>query len=63
MIYFILGMVTVQFLFPLGEGVCGVLLTGLEALKGYFSVKVAKYNAQLRKLSEPTAQDMNQIGF
>lgn len=44
MLYFILGMVSVQFLFPICESITAVILTALEALKGYFGTKVAKYN-------------------
>jgi hypothetical protein len=63
--YFILGMIMVQVLFPLMDGITAVLLAGLEALKGYFGLKVAEYNVRMRKIAmceddEPT---MRPIGF
>ena len=34
----------VQLFSPLIDGIASLLLTMIEALKGYFGVKVAKYN-------------------
>ena len=50
--YFILGMLMVQAFLPLIDGVTAVLLAGLEALKGYFGIKVAEYNMRIRKISD-----------
>ena len=61
--YFIIGMLTVQILFPLIDGATAVLLTALEALKGYFGLKVAKYNSQMRKAVEPSEESHRLIGF
>lgn len=61
---FILGMLMVQALFPLIEGLTGVLLTGLEALKGFFGIKVAEYNARIRKIAlNEDEPKKNPIGF
>jgi hypothetical protein len=49
--YFILGMLMVQTFFPLIESITAILLTALEALKGYFGIKVAKYNSQIRQIT------------
>lgn len=50
--------------FPLIDGLTALLLSGLEALKGYFSLKITEYNARMRRIAteddEPT---MNPIGF
>lgn len=56
-------MLTVQILFPLIDGATAVLLTALEALKGYFGLKVAKYNNQMRKAVEPDEESHRLIGF
>ena len=62
--YFILGMLIVQVGFPLLDGVLGVLLTGLEALKGYFGLKVALINARIRKIAESEDEPpRRRIGF
>ena len=63
MLYFILGMLMVQMFFPLIDGLTALLLSGLEALKGYFSLKVTEYNARMRKIVEEDEPTMNPIGF
>lgn len=60
--YFILGMLMVQALFPLIDGITAVLLAGLEALKGYFGIKVAEYNIRIRTITEDEPKK-HQIGF
>lgn len=53
----------VQMFFPLIDGLTALLLSGLEALKGYFSLKVTEYNARMRKIVEEDEPTMNPIGF
>ena len=61
--HFILGMIMVQVLFPLMDGFTAVILAGLEALKGFFGMKVAEYNIRIRKLAEDDEPTMRPIGF
>lgn len=61
--HFILGMIMVQVLFPLMDGFTAVILAGLEALKGFFGMKVAEYNIRIRKLAEDDEPAMRPIGF
>lgn len=61
--YFILGMITVQALFPIMDGLTAVVLAGLEALKGFFGMKVTEYNMRIRKMAEEDAPTMRPIGF
>ena len=61
--YFILGMIMVQVLFPLMDGFTAVVLAGLEALKGFFGMKVAEYNIRIRNMSEEGVPTMKPIGF
>jgi hypothetical protein len=63
--YFILGMLMVQAFFPLIDGIAAMLLTALEALKGYFGIKVAEYNSQIRKIAIEDEDDKPKcrIGF
>ena len=64
MIYFIFGILFIQFGLPILEGVTALLLTILEALKGYFGVLVSKYNIQMRNLREDDITEPKQkIGF
>lgn len=53
----------VQVLFPLMDGFTAVILAGLEALKGFFGMKVAEYNIRIRKLAEDDEPAMRPIGF
>ena len=62
--YFILGMITVQMIFPLMDGLTAVILSGLEALKGFFGIKVAEYNSRIRKMTfEEESPIKKPIGF
>ena len=61
--YFILGMIMVQVLFPLMDGFTAVVLAGLEALKGFFGMKVAEYNIRIRNMSEESVPTTKPIGF
>ena len=49
--YFILGILFCQIISPLIDGIASLLLTMLEVAKGYFSIKVAKYNKQMKKIT------------
>lgn len=60
--YFILGMIMVQALFPLIDGITAVILAGFEALKGYFGMKAAEYNIRIRKISDDEPKK-RPIGF
>lgn len=62
LLYFILGILLVQIGFPLLDGLTSLLLSMLEAAKGYFSLKVAEYNTRMRALCEEE-KPKNLIGF
>ena len=53
----------VQAFFPLIDGIAAMLLTALEALKGYFGIKVAEYNSQIRKITHEDDKPKCRIGF
>lgn len=54
----------VQVLFPLMDGITSVILSGLEALKGYFGMKVSEYNIKIRKMTlQDDVPEMRPIGF
>lgn len=53
----------VQVLFPLMDGFTAVILAGLEALKGFFGMKVAEYNIRIRNMSEESIPATKPIGF
>lgn len=55
-------MIVVQAFFPLIDGIVAVILSGLEALKGYFGLKITEYNTKIRKLSIQEDKK-NLIGF
>ena len=54
----------VQVLFPLMDGITAVILSALEALKGYFGMKVSEYNMKIRKMTlQDDVPEMHPIGF
>lgn len=54
----------VQVIFPLMDGITAVILSGLEALKGYFGMKVSEYNIKIRKMTlQDDVPEMRPIGF
>jgi hypothetical protein len=56
-------MLMVQALFPIIDGLTAVILAGLEALKGYFGMKVAEYNIRIRNMADKDTTQMRPIGF
>ena len=59
---FILVIIFVQAGLPLLESITSLLMTMLEAAKGYFSAIVANYNSQMRASLEPKSTTRT-IGF
>jgi hypothetical protein len=46
------------------DGITAVILSGLEALKGYFGMKVSEYNIKIRKMTlQNDVPEMRPIGF
>ena len=59
---FIAGIIFATTIAPILDSATTVILTGLEAIKGKWSVKVAEYNYQIQKIGEePTSSRV--IGF
>lgn len=59
---FIAGIVFATTIAPILDSAAAVIMTGLEAIKGKWSVKIAEYNYQIQKLGdEPTSSRV--IGF
>ena len=66
LIYLLLGIVLVDAVIPLLDGLVTLLLTIIEAAKGYFSVKIGRYNATLTKIQNqttPTESNTKVLGF
>lgn len=64
--YFILGMLAIQVFQPIFESITSLFMTMIEAAKGYFNIKIAKYNRQMKKITfndEDTPSVVRQIGF
>lgn len=62
-LYFILGMLFIQIISPLIDGLVSLLLTIIEVAKGYFNVKIGQFNLQLKKDYEKEEVHMSAIGF
>lgn len=63
--YFILGIVFVLLVSPIVEGLCTLILAGMEVIKGYWTLKITKINVQIRKMSLEEDEEIphNPIGF
>ena len=62
LVNFVLGILFVEIGIPLLEGITGLLLTILEAAKGYFNIKITEYNQRIKKICNPEVKQ-NAIGF
>ena len=59
---FIAGMIFATAIAPILDSAAAVIMTGLEAIKGKWTVKITEYNYQIQKLGdEPTST--RAIGF
>jgi hypothetical protein len=56
-------MIMVQALFPLIDGLTGLILAGIEVLKGYFGMKVTEYNIRIQQISDEEDLNKRPIGF
>lgn len=62
--YFILAILLIQVILPVLDGLTSLLLTIIETAKGYFGVKVAKYNNRIRDIQMgENIPTVNSIGF
>ena len=55
----------VSFILPILDGLASLVLTIFETVKGYFSLKIAKYNKQLTEIrdSNEDFKPLHKIGF
>lgn len=59
---FIAGMIFATVISPILDSITTVVMTGLEIIKGKWSLKITEYNHQIQKLGdEPTNSHL--IGF
>lgn len=59
---FIAGIIFAATILPVLDSVASIFITGIEALKGKWSVKIAEYNYKIQKLGdEPISTRV--IGF
>ena len=56
-------MLVIQMGFPILDGITSLILTMLEAAKGYFSMKITEYNIKMKKSREEEDSVKNPIGF
>lgn len=63
-IVFLLGIVFIQWIFPLVDGLIGLFLTQFEVWKSYMAIKIAKSQQQVEELKEKiNSNNLSQIGF
>ena len=59
---FIAGMIFATAIAPILDSATTVIMTGLEAIKGKWTVKITEYNYQIQKLGDEPASTRT-IGF
>ena len=59
---FIAGMIFATTIAPILDSATAVIITGLEAIKGKWTVKITEYNYQIQKLGDETPSP-RVIGF
>lgn len=62
-IAFLLGIVFVQWLIPIVDGIINLFLTWLEVEKGRMAVKITKYQEQASAIKEKDNNKTSAIGF
>ena len=63
-LYFLLGMLTVSYVFPILDKIEEVVLTYLEMVKGIITVKITQLKCQIEKLQESDDESpVKIIGF
>lgn len=60
---FILGIIFIAFIYPIGDSLSSLIITFLEMVKGKLAVKLAEYNTQIEKLQNQEQQNTQAIGF
>ena len=62
--YFLLGMLTVGYIFPILDKMLEIILTYLEMVKGKITVKITELKCQIEKLQDEKEETpKNIIGF
>ena len=62
--YFLLGMLTVGYIFPILDKMLEIILTYLEMVKGKITVKITELKCQIEKLQDEEEETpKNIIGF
>ena len=59
---FIAGMIFATTIAPILDSAAAVIMTGLEAIKGKWTVKITEYNYQIQKLGDESTP-VRAIGF
>lgn len=60
---FIAGMIFATAIAPILDSAATVIMTGLEAIKGKWTVKITEYNYQIQKIGESESNKTRAIGF
>ena len=60
---FIAGMIFATVIAPILDSLTTVIMTGLEIIKGKWTLKVAEYNCQIQKMGLEPEEGSRVIGF
>ena len=65
LLFFILGILFINFISPILEELCNLLLTIIETKKGEYAIKIAEYNQKVNKIKEENGEKepLHVVGF
>lgn len=61
--YFIIGILFGVFIIPVLDSVVSAILTGIELIKGKWTVQITEYNYQIQKMGNEKSSSAQVIGF
>lgn len=65
LLFFILGILFINFVSPILEELCNLLLTIIETKKGEYAIKIAEYNQKVNKAKQEDdeKESLHVVGF
>jgi hypothetical protein len=65
LLFFILGILFINFVSPILEELCNLLLTIIETKKGEYAIKIAEYNQKVNKVKQEDdeKESLHVVGF
>jgi len=63
LLFFLAGVVFIQWVIPLVDEICNTIMTALEVVKSNLAVKIAKCQVEMRDMGIETDECKHEMGF